>query len=85
MAAAGILGFVGLVVPHLLRLVVGPDHRRLIPASVLVGATFLVGADVLSQAATGSGELPLGVVTSLAGAPFFIYLLLSRRREVLSL
>ncbi len=84
-AAAGILGFVGLVVPHLLRLVVGPDHRRLIPASVLVGATFLVGADVLSQAATGSGELPLGVVTSLAGAPFFIYLLLSRRREVLSL
>ncbi len=83
-AASGVVGFVGLVVPHLLRLMIGPDHRRLLLASVLGGATFLVSADMLAQAGR-HGELPLGAVTALVGAPFFIYLLVSRRHEVMAL
>ncbi len=77
-AVAGVIGFVGLVVPHVMRLLVGPDHRILLPTSALAGAAFLVAADTVAR--TGPGELPVGIVTAALGAPFFLYLL--RRREV---
>jgi iron complex transport system permease protein len=77
-AVTGVIGFVGLVVPHVLRLIVGPDHRILLPASALAGATFLVAADTLAR--SGPAEVPVGIVTAAVGAPFFLYLL--RRKEV---
>jgi iron complex transport system permease protein len=77
-AVAGVIGFVGLVVPHVLRLVVGPDHRVLLPTSALAGAAFLVVADTVAR--SGPAEVPVGIVTAAVGAPFFVYLL--RRREV---
>ncbi|MFB6297311.1 MAG: vitamin B12 ABC transporter permease BtuC [Salinirussus sp.] len=80
-AVAGVIGFVGLVVPHALRLVVGPDHRVLLPASAFGGATFLVLADTVARA--GPAQLPVGIVTAALGAPFFLYLL--RNREVYAL
>jgi iron complex transport system permease protein len=78
-AMSGMIGFVGLIVPHLLRLVLGPDHRLLLPASFLGGAVFLVWADTFARTVLGPVELPVGVVTALTGGPFFLYLL---RREL---
>jgi iron complex transport system permease protein len=72
---SGLIGFVGLVIPHALRLVLGPDHRILIPASALAGAAFLVIADMLARTLPSSGEMPVGIITALIGAPVFIYLL----------
>jgi len=77
-SVAGLIGFVGLVVPHLLRLVLGPDHRVLIPAGFFGGAAFLVVADLLARTIAAPGEIPVGVVTALVGGPFFLLLL--RRR-----
>lgn len=77
-AVAGVIGFVGLIVPHMMRLLVGPDHRILIPTSALAGATFLVLADTLAR--SGPEVVPVGIVTAAVGAPFFLFLL--RRREV---
>ena len=77
-AVAGVIGFVGLIVPHVMRLLVGPDHRILLPTSALAGATFLVATDTVAR--SGPAELPVGIVTAALGAPFFLYLL--RRREV---
>jgi iron complex transport system permease protein len=74
-AACGIIGFVGLIVPHAVRLLVGPDHRRLVPAAALAGAAFLMLADCLSRAMLAPKEIPVGVVTALAGGPLFIFLL----------
>jgi len=74
-AVAGLIGFVGLVVPHLLRILLGPDHRLLLPAAFFGGATFLVLADLLSRVVVEPNELPVGVVTALIGGPFFLYLL----------
>lgn len=71
---AGIVGWVGLVVPHIARLLVGPEFSRLLPASLILGGGFLVGADTLARTAAGI-ELPLGVLTALVGAPFFLFLL----------
>ena len=79
-AAAGLIGFVGLVVPHLLRLLVGPDHRILLPASALAGASLLLLADLLARLLLAPAELPIGIVTALLGAPFFLYLLVRERR-----
>ena len=79
-SVAGIVGFVGLVTPHLLRLVAGPDHRLLLPASALGGAVLLLAADLVSRTIAVPAELPLGVVTALAGGPFFLYLLARTRR-----
>ena len=79
MAAAGMIGFIGLVVPHLMRLLVGPDHRLLLPASALAGASLLLLADLLARLLLAPAELPIGIVTALLGAPFFIYLLLRGR------
>ncbi|WP_254537950.1 vitamin B12 ABC transporter permease BtuC [Halomarina litorea] len=77
-AVVGVIGFVGLVVPHVMRLLVGPDHRILLPTSALAGGTFLVVTDAVAR--SGPAELPVGIVTAAVGAPFFLYLL--REREV---
>lgn len=78
-AAAGMIGFIGLVVPHVLRLAVGPDHRVLLPASALAGASLLLFADLAARLILAPAELPIGIVTALIGAPFFLYLLLKSR------
>ncbi|WP_237561489.1 FecCD family ABC transporter permease [Frateuria defendens] len=78
-AAAGMVGFVGLIVPHLLRMVWGPDHRLLLPASALGGGALLVAADTLSRVVAAPAELPIGVLTALLGGPFFLWLLLRAR------
>lgn len=78
-AAAGMIGFVGLLVPHLVRLLVGPDHRLLLPASALAGGSLLLFADLLARLLLAPAELPLGIVTALLGAPVFLYLLLRGR------
>jgi ABC-type Fe3+-siderophore transport system permease subunit len=77
-SVAGVIGFVGLMTPHLLRLVIGADHRRLLPASLLGGATLLILADLVARTVVAPSELPVGVVTALLGGPFFLFLL---RRE----
>lgn len=77
-ALTGIIGFVGLVAPHLIRLALGPDHRVLIPGSALLGATLLLGADLVARTVVTPAELPIGIVTALIGAPFFLWLLLRR-------
>ncbi|MFT0213523.1 iron chelate uptake ABC transporter family permease subunit [Pseudomonas sp. F1_0610] len=78
-AATGLIGFIGLIVPHLMRLVVGSDHRYLLPASALVGASLLLLADVLARLAMAPAEMPIGIITALLGAPFFLYLLIKSR------
>ncbi len=75
---SGIIGFVGLIVPHLMRMLLGADHRLLIPASAIGGASFLIAADTLARMIISPSELPVGVVTAFLGAPFFIYLLRQR-------
>lgn len=77
---AGLIGFVGLMTPHILRLVVGADHRRLIPASVLGGAVFMILADLAARTVAAPEEIPVGAVTAILGGPFFLYLLRSSRR-----
>ncbi len=74
-AVAGGVGFVGLMIPHLVRLTVGADHRRLLPLSALLGAVYLVVVDLLSRTVNRPNELPLGILTALLGAPFFLWLL----------
>ncbi len=74
-SVSGMIGFIGLIVPHVARLILGADHRLLLPASVLLGGTFLVLADTIARSALGAAEIPVGVVTALCGGPFFIYLL----------
>jgi iron complex transport system permease protein len=74
-AFGGIISFVGLVVPHVLRLLGVRDYRRLVPLSAVAGAAFLIGCDLLARIALAPEEVPVGVITSLAGAPFFVYLL----------
>ena len=74
-ALAGPIGFVGIVVPHLVRLLVGADHRVVLPASALFGASFLIGCDLVARAAFAPTELPVGIVTALIGGPFFLWLL----------
>ncbi len=82
-SVAGVIGFVGLVVPHIIRLLIGPDHRYLMPASALLGAILLVLADCLSRIVFAPAEIPIGIVTALLGAPFFISLLLQQRRRMM--
>jgi iron complex transport system permease protein len=74
-ALSGLVGFVGLVIPHLARLLLGPDHRLLLPASALVGAAFLLLADLVARTIIAPTEMPVGIVTALVGAPFFMHLL----------
>lgn len=79
-SVAGLIGFVGLIVPHAVRIIWGPDYRRLIPLSALAGAAFLILADLLARTLLSPDEVPIGIITSLAGAPFFLWLLSRRRR-----
>ncbi len=78
-AFSGVIGFVGLVVPHLLRLLSGPDHRTLIPGSALLGASLMLFADLAARTVVMPAELPVGIVTALIGAPFFLWLILHAR------
>ncbi|MDN6297189.1 MAG: iron ABC transporter permease [Halomonas sp.] len=80
-AAAGMVGFVGLIVPHLVRMTLGPDHRYLLPASALLGGLFLVVADMLARSLIAPAELPIGLLTSMIGGPFFIALILVQGRK----
>jgi iron complex transport system permease protein len=74
-AVSGIVGFVGIIVPHLVRLLAGPDHRLVLPGSALLGAALVLSADVLARMLVRPAELPLGVVTALLGAPLFLHLI----------
>lgn len=78
-ACAGMIGFLGIVVPHILRLTAGPDHRMLLPASALLGAALLVSADTVARTVAAPAELPIGILTAAFGAPFFLWLLLRRQ------
>lgn len=79
---AGAIAFVGLVVPHMLRLVIGPDHRVLLPASLIGGAAFLVFADAVARSIIAPEQLPVGTVTALVGGPFFLFLLWRNRHQI---
>lgn len=81
-SCTGVIGFVGLVVPHIVRLLVGADNRRIIPFSIFGGAIFMLCADILARNVITSSELPIGSVTSLVGAPFFIYLLYNAKKKL---
>lgn len=79
-AISGGIGFVGIIVPHLLRLIAGPDHRWLLVNSALLGAAVLIAADMISRSVAAPAELPIGIVTAILGGPFFLWVLLSNRR-----
>lgn len=81
-SSVGIIGFVGLIVPHMVRIVIGSDNRYLVPASVVTGAAFLLGCDIVSRAIDVSATIPVGVITALVGAPIFLYLIIHQKREV---
>ena len=81
-SAVGLIGFVGIIVPHIVRLLVGTSYRRILPISVLFGAAFLVFADTLARTIMAPSELPLGVVTAAIGAPVFVLILSVRRSYV---
>ena len=78
-AMAGVIGFVGLVVPHVTRMIFGGDYRRLLPLAALIGASFLIGTDVLARTVLRPQEVPVGIVTALVGGPFFLYLMRARQ------
>lgn len=84
-AVAGIIGFVGLIVPHLVRLMTGPDHRYVLPGAALLGASLLMGADIIARTIVAPAELPIGIVTAMVGAPFFLWLLIRARRQGIGL
>ena len=79
-ATSGIIGFVGLISPHAMRIVFGPNHKRLLPASALFGGSLMVFADILARILLRPSEIPVGIITALFGAPFFIYLLMKKKR-----
>lgn len=81
-SVSGIIGFVGLMVPHAVRLAVGPDHRTLVPLAAVWGALFMVLADLLARTLISPAEIPVGIITALAGGPFFLYLLRRQGRPV---
>lgn len=80
---SGAIGFIGLVIPHLGRMLAGPDHRTLLPISALMGALLLTAADMFARKVVAPAELPVGIVTALIGAPFFIYLLFQQKGKIL--
>ncbi|MCL2615926.1 MAG: iron ABC transporter permease, partial [Dehalococcoidia bacterium] len=79
-AFVGIIGFVGIIIPHIVRLIWGPDYRFLLPLSIVCGAIFLILADMLARTLLAPAEIPIGVITAIAGAPFFLYLLRRKAR-----
>ncbi len=78
-AFSGLIGFIGLMVPHIMRLLVGPDHRRLLPAAALFGALLLLAADTVARTVLAPAEIPVGIITAATGGPFFLYLLRVRK------
>ena len=78
-AVTGIIGFVGLIAPHLMRMLIGPNHKILLPASMLLGALIVLITDLLARTIASPIELPIGVMTALMGVPLFLFLLVSRR------
>lgn len=80
-ATCGIIGFVGLIIPHIARALVGPDHRRLIPIATLAGSIFLVVVDILARTLITNNELPIGIFTSLVGAPFFAFIIIKKNYQ----
>ncbi|MCL5070211.1 MAG: iron ABC transporter permease [Actinobacteria bacterium] len=81
-SVSGIIGFVGLITPHIMRLIVGPDHKILYPASAVAGGIVLLFSDTIARTVLEPREIPVGIITSMIGVPFFIYLLLRAKREV---
>lgn len=81
-SVSGIIGFVGLIIPHIVRLIIGPDHRILLPASALSGAIFLVLCDTLARTIVEPQEIPIGIITAAIGAPYFVYLLRRRKKAI---
>ncbi len=81
-AVSGGIGFVGIVVPHILRMVIGPDHRYLLPASALLGGSMLIFADMIARTIVAPAELPIGIITSVVGGPFFLWILLRQRSRL---
>lgn len=81
-SVSGVIGFVGIVVPHLLRIAIGPGHRVLLPASMLLGASMMMAADSLARVLAAPAEIPIGIITAMIGSPFFLYLLLRQRSLV---
>ena len=80
-AFAGPIGFIGLIIPHLMRLIFGPDHRVLLLTAALFGGTFLIWCDTIARTIISPAELPVGVITSLIGGPFFIWLLIRQKKS----
>ena len=80
-AVSGVIGFVGLIIPHITRVIIGPDYRQLFPLSAMVGGLYLMLADTLSRVIIAPTELPVGVLTALFGGPFFIYLLFQKKNK----
>jgi iron complex transport system permease protein len=74
-SAAGTIAFVGLIVPHAVRLMWGPDNRQLLPMTIILGAAFLIGADLIARTVDEPQEIPVGIITAFCGVPFFLYLL----------
>lgn len=81
-SVCGIIGFVGLIIPHIVRILMGPDHRILLPASALLGSIFMIFADTIARTLISPIEIPVGIITALFGGPFFIYLLRSRKKSI---
>ena len=78
---SGLIGFVGLIIPHAVRLLFGPDHRQLLPLSAIIGAAFLVVADTIARIVVAPAQLPVGVITAIIGGPFFLILLANKSRK----
>lgn len=81
-SVSGIIGFVGLIIPHIVRLIIGPDHRILLPASALMGGIFMIFADTIARTIISPIEIPVGIITAIFGGPFFIYLLRSKKKKI---
>jgi len=81
-SVSGVIGFVGLITPHILRLIVGPDHKILFPSSVLAGGIVLLISDTIARTVLMPREIPVGIITSIVGVPFFLYLLVKSRQQV---
>jgi iron complex transport system permease protein len=81
-SVSGIIGFVGLIIPHIVRILLGPDHRILLPASAFMGGIFMIFADTLARMIISPVEIPVGIITALFGGPFFIYLLRKKKRNL---
>lgn len=81
-SVSGIIGFVGLIIPHIVRMIIGPDHRILLPSSALIGGIFMIFADTIARTAISPVEIPVGIITALFGGPFFIYLLKMKKKSI---